>query len=279
MTPRSGFCDPGIDEKIDRATRRRSTTRRGSRALGGDRSSDRRSSPVPVDRESERRRIRLRPCGELPVQPPMGPAAQSALGPVAAPARSARRNCPTGSLTATFPPYTAFVYLGAYGALRYGELAALRLDHVKLRRVEVVETLDSDEPKWGSSGSVPIPAFVANVLAEHLAQSPPGPSGLVFTAAGGRPAALSEFLPPALAPGRRGRRRRSNDAPRPPSHGCCPVDRSRRSSPRDPGSLSTLVVQHDNVHLRRPLSRSGREARRGPGSRGPEPPPCRLARD
>jgi integrase len=91
------------------------------------------------------------------------------------------------------PRYRAFVYLGAYGALRYGELAALRLDHVKLRRVEVVETLDGDEPKWGSSGSVPMPAFVADVLAEHLAQSPPGPSGLVFTAPEGGPLHYPNF--------------------------------------------------------------------------------------
>jgi integrase len=80
------------------------------------------------------------------------------------------------------PRYRALVYVGAYGALRYGELAALQVDHVKLRRIEVVATLDNDEPNWGSAGSVPIPAFVAEELARHLSTFPTGANGFVFTA-------------------------------------------------------------------------------------------------
>jgi integrase len=97
-------------------------------------------------------------------------------------------------LAATIPPrYRALIYLGAYGALRYGELAALRVEHVKLRRIEVVETLDNNEPKWGSSGSVPIPAFVAEELARHLSAFPLGPEGLVFTAPEGGPLHYPNF--------------------------------------------------------------------------------------
>jgi integrase len=91
------------------------------------------------------------------------------------------------------PRYEAFVYLGAYGALRYGELAALRVEDVKLRRIEVRETSENYEPKWGSSGTVPIPAFVGEMLAKHFRHFAPGPGGLVFTAPEGGPLHYPNF--------------------------------------------------------------------------------------
>jgi integrase len=88
------------------------------------------------------------------------------------------------------PRYGAMAYLGAYGALRWGEVAGLKVHRLRLLerppRVDIVETLEG-EPKWGSTGSVGIPRPVADILARHLRDFPPGPAGLVFTAPGGGP--------------------------------------------------------------------------------------------
>jgi integrase len=61
------------------------------------------------------------------------------------------------------------------------------------RKVDVVETDQGTAPKWGSSGTVTLPAFVAERLAEHLAAFPPGPDGLVFTAPRGGPLHYADF--------------------------------------------------------------------------------------
>jgi integrase len=92
------------------------------------------------------------------------------------------------------PRYTALVYLGCYGALRWGELAGLRVNRLRLleRKVEVVETMEG-EPKWGSAGTVRIPTEVAEELARHLAAFPPGPDGLVFTSPQGKPLNYHNF--------------------------------------------------------------------------------------
>ncbi len=100
------------------------------------------------------------------------------------------------------PIYGALVYLGAYGALRYGEMAGLRADHVGIlqRKVEIVETIDAGEPKWGSSGTIPLPGFVAEELSRHLEEYPPGPDGLVFTAPGGGALRYENFYRRAWIP-------------------------------------------------------------------------------
>lgn len=82
------------------------------------------------------------------------------------------------------PRYGVLVLLSAYGALRWGELAGLKVQRLRLleRKIDVVETDQGTAPKWGSSRTVTIPAEVAEELARHLAAYPPGPAGLVFTA-------------------------------------------------------------------------------------------------
>ncbi|GIU97411.1 MAG: hypothetical protein KatS3mg013_1214 [Actinomycetota bacterium] len=126
------------------------------------------------------------------------PGQRSILPPVPKPRHRYLDHAEVARLAATppiAPRYTALVYLGAYGALRWGELAALRVEHLRLleRRVEVVETTGGREPKWGSSGTVTVPAFVAEQLGRHLAAFPPGPEGLVFTSPEGRPLSYPNF--------------------------------------------------------------------------------------
>jgi integrase len=91
---------------------------------------------------------------------------------------------------------TRFRGLGVYGAMRYGELAGLRVDRLRLleRKIEIVETLEGNEPKWGSSGTVTIPSIVAEELAHHLTLHPAGPGGLVFTMPMGGPLSYHNFL-------------------------------------------------------------------------------------
>jgi len=99
------------------------------------------------------------------------------------------------------PKYRALVYLGTYAAMRWGELAALRLGRLELLavtegkrtpKVHIVET-PTGEPKWGSSGVVVIPLFVSEILAEHLGAFPPGDGGLIFTSPSGGPLAYPNF--------------------------------------------------------------------------------------
>jgi integrase len=68
------------------------------------------------------------------------------------------------------PRYSALVLLGAFGALRWGELAGLRIHSLRLleRKVEVVETDQGTEPKWGSAGTITIPRSISGELACHI---------------------------------------------------------------------------------------------------------------
>ena len=82
--PSAGFCDPRIDAMIDRATQMQLDDPAAAGApLGEDRSGDRRPGSVRVARESDRRRVRLRASGQLPVQSAVGQPARSDLGAVA----------------------------------------------------------------------------------------------------------------------------------------------------------------------------------------------------
>jgi integrase len=76
----------------------------------------------------------------------------------------------------------------AYCGLRWGELAALRVDSVDLtrRRLEVGESVTEvrghlvwGSPKTHQHRTVPIPAFLARELAAHIHSK--DPSGLLFT--------------------------------------------------------------------------------------------------
>jgi len=96
--------------------------------------------------------------------------------------------------------YGLAVRVLAYCGLRYGELAALRLERVDLlrRRIEVVESMTEiagravfGTPKGHQCRSVPIPRGIADGLAEHLVGK--APDAFVFTAPGGGLLRLTNF--------------------------------------------------------------------------------------
>lgn len=90
--------------------------------------------------------------------------------------------------------FSAFVYVGCYCGLRWGELAGLKRAHLKLleRRLFVVGSLERvgggyryvEEAKTKDSiREVPLPAFLVDMLAAHLASAPE--SEFVFPARAG----------------------------------------------------------------------------------------------
>jgi integrase len=100
--------------------------------------------------------------------------------------------------------YRALVYLLAYGGLRIGEAAALRvraLDltrgvvHVRENVAEVGGRLHSGETKTRRERAVPLPPFLRDKLAEHLEAfgTPRDPDALVFTGEKGAPIRQSVF--------------------------------------------------------------------------------------
>jgi integrase len=94
------------------------------------------------------------------------------------------------------PRYRAFVFLGAYGGLRLGEMLALRWGRVNLlgRTVVVAENLVEvrgsllfGEPKTKAARrSVPVPTIVTDALAATTGANP-DPDSLVFTSTRGVP--------------------------------------------------------------------------------------------
>jgi len=94
------------------------------------------------------------------------------------------------------PRYRAWVYVAAYGGLRWSETVGLRRRNVDGPTIRVVEQLvrrrdgtwDRCEPKVGSRRTVTLPGFAAGELAEHIdAYSLPGEDGLVFPTRNGTP--------------------------------------------------------------------------------------------
>lgn len=92
--------------------------------------------------------------------------------------------------------YRALVLLAAYGALRWSELVALRVDRLSPSRdrvrveEKIVESghLIRGEPKTKRSRRwVTVPDFVAFALADHVQKYPTGSDALVFTAPKGGP--------------------------------------------------------------------------------------------
>jgi integrase len=97
--------------------------------------------------------------------------------------------------------YRALVYLAAYGGLRAGELAALKVNRVNLlaRTVEVVESasevrgrLSIGPTKTGRVRTIAMPRFLADMLGEHVGRYPSA-DGFVFTAAKGGPLRWRNF--------------------------------------------------------------------------------------
>jgi integrase len=89
------------------------------------------------------------------------------------------------------PRYRLAVLTTAYTGLRAGELAALKVGRVDVlrRRLTVAEStaevhgaLVTTSPKNGRTRTVPLPRFLADQLAEHLAPIATDPDAYVFTA-------------------------------------------------------------------------------------------------
>ena len=95
------------------------------------------------------------------------------------------------------PKFKALVLAGAYTGARFGELAALDLDHYQpLRRtIHIERTLSEvrgqiivDEPKTRAARrTLILPEWLVEVLAAHLVSWPPSDIGLLFTAPEGGP--------------------------------------------------------------------------------------------
>jgi len=94
------------------------------------------------------------------------------------------------------PRYRAWVYVAAYGGLRWSETVGLRRRNVDGPTIRVVEQLvrrrdgtwDRCEPKVGSRRTVTLPEFVAAELKVHVETfSNPGEDGLVFPTRNGTP--------------------------------------------------------------------------------------------
>ncbi|MGH8924014.1 MAG: tyrosine-type recombinase/integrase [Acidimicrobiia bacterium] len=100
-------------------------------------------------------------------------------------------------------PYSTLVHLLAYGGLRWGEAAALRRKrcHLLRSRLEVAESLSEARgqlhfgpTKTYRTRTVVIPAFLRDLLAEHLAREvDDDPDALVFTSPNGQPLRNSNF--------------------------------------------------------------------------------------
>ena len=102
------------------------------------------------------------------------------------------------------PLYRALVLTAGYTGLRFGELAGLRVKHLKLleRWIQVEEAMTDvrGHQSFGplksraSRRSVSLPAFLVDVLAEHLASTGPRLSNdLVFVGEQGAPLRASNF--------------------------------------------------------------------------------------
>lgn len=94
------------------------------------------------------------------------------------------------------PRYRAWVYVAAYGGLRWSETVGLRRRRVDGPRITVAEQLvrrrdgtwDRCEPKASSKRTVTLPGFAADGLAVHMDEyAQPEPDGLVFPTRTGRP--------------------------------------------------------------------------------------------
>ena len=95
------------------------------------------------------------------------------------------------------PRHRALVLAACYTGMRFGELAALRLENLNLLKAfaTVVETASEvsgriiiGPPKTASSRrQISLPQFLVHELSEHLRQHGPGNEGLVFSAPRGGP--------------------------------------------------------------------------------------------
>jgi len=96
--------------------------------------------------------------------------------------------------------YRALIYLAAYSGLRWGEIAALKIENIELPRgrVSVVESLAdvrgdliTQLPKSGKPRQVTLPQGVAQIVGEHIGRYSAG--GYVFTSRDGLPLRRSNW--------------------------------------------------------------------------------------
>ena len=106
------------------------------------------------------------------------------------------------ALAEACPPYGTLIRVLAYAGLRWGEVVALTAGRVDLgrRRIEVVEAITEvhgrvviGTTKNHQRRSVPIPRFLADELATHIAGKAPG--DLLFTAPEGGVLRNTNFRP------------------------------------------------------------------------------------
>jgi integrase len=109
------------------------------------------------------------------------------------------------ALTEAVPPrYRALILLGAASGLRHGEAIGLTTDRVDfLRRTVTVDRqlvlVPGAPPRFGppktpsSHRTVPVPQFVIDALAAHIAEFGTGPDGLLFTNDEGAPIRRNRF--------------------------------------------------------------------------------------
>jgi integrase len=107
--------------------------------------------------------------------------------------------------------HEALIYTLAYAGIRQGEATALRRGRVNLLRRELVIAESATNvhgskvfslPKNGKTRTVPIPTFLAAMIAAHLEHVPPEPDALVFTNSAGGPMDWSNFRRRVWAPAR-----------------------------------------------------------------------------
>ena len=109
-----------------------------------------------------------------------------------------------GHLADTIDPrYRAMVLTAAYTGCRFGEVSAVDIDHYdpdrRLIRIdrslsEVRGYLRITEPKTPAARrAITIPAWLPQVLTEHLTKHPAGQDGLIFTAPEGGPIRRNTF--------------------------------------------------------------------------------------
>ena len=99
------------------------------------------------------------------------------------------------------PRYRALIYTAAYTGLRWGELAALKIERLNLLRgtVDVVEAvaevngvLRSGSTKTGATRTVTLPRFLSDMLGEHIGLYP-SRDDHVFSSAEGQPLRRRNF--------------------------------------------------------------------------------------
>ncbi len=108
------------------------------------------------------------------------------------------------------PRFRAFVFVAAYGGLRFGELAALKRGRVDMSApsVRVVESVTDVEghlvwgpPKSNRMRRVALPTFMREVFAQHMADHvEPGTDAIVFPDTQGGPIRNGNFRLNTFAP-------------------------------------------------------------------------------